>query len=76
MNGEDKCVTVLASKFGQMALGTKDSGKIIRRAGTESFFMWMAIFSKENGRTIKLMEMAFTGTSTGLFMMANGLTIR
>ena len=74
-NGKDRCAMGLAYKFGQMELDMRECGKIIRQAGEESSFMWMVIFSKGNGRTIRLMEMVSTGILTVLFTMAVGRMI-
>ena len=46
-------------KCGLMELGMRVTGRIIRHVGKESFGMLMEMFSKENGRMIKLMVMGF-----------------
>lgn len=54
---------VLVFKFGQMELVTRGIGKITKHMVLESFGMWMAMFSMENGETIKPMAMEFIHTS-------------
>jgi len=53
----------------------KESGVIIKQTVKESFGMLMEIFTKENGRMIKQMDLAFTLTKMEQDMKVIGLTI-
>lgn len=47
-------------KSGQMALGTKESGRIIKLMVRESFITLMEMSLMGSGQTIKLMDLEFT----------------
>jgi GH15 family glucan-1,4-alpha-glucosidase len=53
----------------------KESGVIIKQTVKESFGMLMEIFTKENGRMIKQMDLVFTLTKMEQDMKVIGLTI-
>lgn len=46
-------------KYGQMVVNTKASGKMARHAAKVNFGMQMAIGTKVNGNTTRLMDMAY-----------------
>ena len=62
-------------KFGQMERDMKESGVIIKQTVKENFGMLMEIFTKENGRMIKQMDLVFTLTKMEQDMKVIGLTI-
>ena len=53
----------------------KESGVIIKQTVKENFGMLMEIFTKENGRMIKQMDLVFTLTKMEQDMKVIGLTI-
>lgn len=62
-------------KFGLTALSTKASGARIKLMARASFGMQTVIFMKENGLTIRLMDMEFTSTRMVLNTRATGRMI-
>ena len=49
-------------KYGQMVLGTRDTGPIIRLVERANFGMWMETYSKETGTMIRQMGMEYMYT--------------